>query len=496
MPFDPETDPQTAAAYAKATARLAAEVAPIRMEELEPPPAEFAEFAELTDEELAAEAENSANSTNSAPPHPREHPIPEDSILASYRDFARQVTEAPDSWIAAPVLALCGKLLTPNVWLDFAGRKPLTIFNFVVGPAGLRKSTTFAPAEAVALRVLTPEDSVSGNASDSALFDSFERQPHRLQLEDEGNTILRTWATTNFGKEVAARYLKLYDGRPWSQNFRREADGHADGQAERHIDFASLSLCIGSTYGVSRFDGIDAASGLRRRFGFYLAGTAARFLPWPTSVHGPEADHHADNFRRLTELEGVVNYHSHFTPAARQSWEKIQRRNRDRCAGVEGITSADETLAASLNESPARILKLALIFQACRWAAGNAVEPLQINPGVLEIAEAHQNACLDALEELETIGRRAEIDDLAEAIRSRILADAVGTAPGQPPPAEVFLTKTDLTRMFASNPGRAGALAPSRLHREILPAMIRKGQARIASKKSKKVTYAFATGER
>ncbi len=331
------------------------------------------------------------------------------------------------------------------------------------------------------------------DASDSALFDTFENQPHRLQLEDEGNTILKTWATANFGKEVAARYLKLYDGRPWTQNFRREAATHEDGEAERHIPLATLSLCIGATFGVSRFDGIDAASGLRRRFGYYLATTAARFLPWPGSLNGLETDHHAENFRRLATLEGIITYQNNFTPAARELWEQIQRRNRDRCAQIDGITQADETMAASLNESPARILKLAVIFQASRWAAGKAGEPFCLTPAVLEIAEAHQNACLDALEELESVGRRAEIDDHAQAILARIIADSVDNVVGQPPPPEITLSKTKLTRMFAANPGRAGAMTASRLYREILPHLIRTRHARIASRKGKLVIYAFRT---
>jgi hypothetical protein len=122
----------------------------------------------------------------------REHPIPEDSILADYRDFVRQVSELPDGLIIAPALALCGKLLTPDVTLDFGGSKPLTIYNFMTTPAGLRKSTTFAPAEKIARQILMSDDFLYGNASDSALFDTFEQQPHRLQFEDEGNTLLRT----------------------------------------------------------------------------------------------------------------------------------------------------------------------------------------------------------------------------------------------------------------------------------------------------------------
>jgi hypothetical protein len=433
--------------------------------------------------ETEAETEPGAAAPEPDVPRPaREHPVPEDSILHHYCLFAQTVTEAPDCWIVAPVLALCGKLLTPEVSIDFAGTKPLTLFNFMAGPAGLRKSTTFAPALAIAQRVLNGDEQHEGNASDSALFDVFAEQPHRLQFEDEGNTILSTWSKSHHGQEVSARYLKLYDGASWRQTFRRAVTKEDEGAA-RAIDRATLSLCIGSTYGVSRFTGIDAASGLRRRFGYYVANGCARKLYWPASLDHGELDHHANQFRKLRELKHVYHRGS-FSDAGWKAWCGIQDRNRARVADIRGFTAAEETLSASLNESAMRILKLSIIFQACRWAAGSIPNPSTLTDEVLLTAEAHQNACLDALTELDTCGRRSEIDDTAMAVHAQITAT-------HPSGNEVLMTKSELTMKFASNPGRFGAICCSRLYGEIIPQLMALGIARIAEKAGKKVTYAF-----
>ncbi|MFZ2276864.1 MAG: DUF3987 domain-containing protein [Prosthecobacter sp.] len=431
----------------------------------------------------AASGETSATSTSSAGGCTREHPIPEDSILADYRDFVRKVSELPDGLILAPILSLCGRLLTPAVTLDFGGSKPLTMYNFIATPAGLRKSTTFKPAEKIAQKILMSSDLLYGNASDSALFDSFEQQPHRMQFEDEGNTLLRTWETSAHGKEVSARYLKLYDGAPWTQNYLRERKLHEGGSSERHIPQATLSLCIGATYGVARLDNLEAGSGLRRRFGFYLASQQAREIWWPRSLEGAALDELAEQFRKLSDLQGVVGANS-FTQEAREYWISLQKRNRERCKQIPGYTSGEESLLSSLNESPARCLKLAVIFQACRWARGSIENPYLITQDVLALAEAHQDACLDALVELEAQSRRVLVADTGEWLMSQISGDH----PGQ---RSADYTRTELTRRFAANPGRQGALTVSRLYGEILPQLVKQGHCRIRSKVGRCTTYTF-----
>lgn len=426
------------------------------------------------------------NSTNSPPPRSRTHPIPEDSALADYRDFMRGLSEAPDSWLLAPILAVVARLLTPAVFLDFGGPRPLTLFQFIAGPAGLRKSTSVNPAERIAGKLLPSLALLVGNASDSALFDTFEKGPHRLQIEDEGNTLVRTWSNSHYGREVAARYLKLYDGQPWGQNFRREAEAHEDGQAERRIDSATLSLVIASTFGVSRFEGVDAASGLRRRFGYYVELAPARRIDWPSPFNDTEAEALASLFRPLLTLSGSVGRHS-FAPGAWEVWQRVQRENREECARVEGFTAADEAAGAALNESPMRILKLAVIFQACRWLKDRSLNPLELNADVLRIAHAHQRDCLAAAAELDTVGRRAATADLAECILARIRTEFAA----QFNDGWVTLDKTQLTNKFAPHPERQNALTPARLYNEVIPALIRQGAAREAERQGKRCVFAF-----
>ena len=413
----------------------------------------------------------------------REHPIPEDSILADYRDFVRSVSEAPDSLIVAPILCLCAKLLTPEFMLDFGGRKPLTLYNFFTAPSGLRKSTTLNPAEKIARRILMGNDMIYGNASDSALFDTFEEQPHRLQFEDEGNTLLRTWETSAYGREVSARYLKLYDGTPWTQNFLRERKLHEGGSAERTIPQATLSLCIASTFGVARLDQLEAGSGLRRRFGFYLATDKARRIIWPETLEDQRIEHLADQFQELGHLKGIIGRGS-FTPEGWDYWAALQERNHTRCTQILGYTSGEESLQASLNESPARCLKLAIIFQACRWAKGSIADPYSLTADVLALAEKHQDACLDALVELEATGKRAEVADSAEWLLAQIIGDHPGHRSAE-------YTRYELTRRFAANSGRHGALTTSRLYAEIIPRLIEQGHCHAHPKKGRLQSYTF-----
>jgi hypothetical protein len=173
---------------------------------------------------------NNFNEFNTTPPE-RIHPIPENSILANFLDIAREVSEAPDSFAIAPFLALIGGVLTPRCWWDFAGRKHCNLYQFVVGPPGIRKSTSFKLAEQIGKEALSPDSFHSGNASDSAAFGKWKKQPHRIWLESEGNVTVQSWRGSHAGREIAARMLKLYDGDSWEQTYRHQEDKDGDAMA-------------------------------------------------------------------------------------------------------------------------------------------------------------------------------------------------------------------------------------------------------------------------
>ena len=454
-------------------------------------PQKVAEMLRESEEKISRIQEvdwtNSTNSTSSTGLSlNRTHPVPSDSILQEYLEVVRCVSEAPDSWLIAPVLSLCGRLLTPNVYLSLGTLKPMTIYNFIAGPAGLRKSTSFNPAEILAYHILDDSDLIQGNVTDSALFQIFEENPNRLQFEDDGNTILGNWASTTYGKEVSSRYLKLYDGGRWEQSFRKD-QGKKDDTPRRVIERATLSLAIGSTFGVAQFNGINSQSGLRRRFGYYVATRSERMLEWPSCFNVEDHQSLTERFSKLKELSGCVSQ-KNFTDAAQDVWKRIQAENRKEAESL-GYSAMDEIMAASLNETPARIFKLAVIFQACRWAAGVHDHPLTIDAEVLEIAKEHQRACLDAGRQLETVGRRGAIEDEADSILACIRADFC-----KPPYLRgntIHLDKTALTRRFASNPGRNNSLTPERLYGDIIQALIVRGEAREHSRDRKRVVYAF-----
>lgn len=440
------------------------------------PPVETVEVVEV---EGDLHSDTSTVSTVSTGGYARDHAYPKDSILEDYLVVARRVSEAPDSFSLAPVLAVVGRLLTPNVYLDFAGRKYPNLYQFVVGPPGVKKSTSFKLAEALAAKVL-PLACIGGNASDSALFDVFVSDPHRLQIESEANPLLKNWGGSHSGREVSNRYLKLYDGDSWTQTYRHQAG--EDGEPTKFIDSATLSLALGGTFNGCRFNGIDAQSGLRRRFGYYLAEKTDRTIYWPEGLTDDVLEQLATQFEPVGDCEGTVR----LSKAAFQVWKRIQDANRRASEVIVAMDAAAESLRNSLAESPSRILKLAMIFEFCRWAKDRDRNEYEIQADTLELAEAHQAACIEAGKELDTIGRRAELIDDGEKILARVRKDMGEHKKG----GWIKVSRSELTLTFARNPGRRNEMTAHRLHNEIMPQLIKAGHAR-AMKEGQTKFYLF-----
>jgi hypothetical protein len=405
--------------------------------------------------------------------------VPEDSILADAIAFNREISEGPDSFTIAPILCLAGRLLTPDCHWNFAGRKYANLFNFVVGPPGIRKSTSFGLAESLAKQLLPSAAVHEGSASDSALFERFESEAHMLQLEDEGNMLLEYW-NCGTGKELASRYLKLYDGRPWSQTFKKQ--GNSDGGTHRHIDCATLSFALGGTPNTAKFAGINNASGLRRRFGYYVSLTPARQIDWPEPA-GPLGPL-VESFRRLTMLQGTHRLED----AAVEVWRVIQRRFNADQAAITAVDAVAEAKQAALSEAASRTLKLAGIFEACRWAKTGEGDGITVRADTLRIAFAHQLACLAAADEMETIGRRSIIHEQAELVLAGIRTDP------RFPSMEGWhcVTRSELTIKFANHAGRSGSLTPRQLYEEIIPHLQVRRLCRPTEKVGKLERYHFA----
>lgn len=411
---------------------------------------------------------------------PRVHPIPEDSILHDAVQYNRELSEAPDSFTTAPLLCVAARLLTPNCSWNFAGTKYMNLFNFVVGPPGIRKSTAFGLAERLSIAVLPPEALHDGSASDSALFDRFEIEHDILQIEDEGNTLIEYWSRQGSGKELSARYLKLYDAKGWSQTFKNQKD--SKGGAHRRIERTTLSFALGGTPNTSKFGGISTASGLRRRFGYYVSLRQERDIIWPEAPGS--IDHLVRKFQKLDELSGVFR----MNPDADELWKDIHAHFSSEQRKIISADSAAEAKQAALAESPSRTLKLAGIFEACRWAKTGEGNGLTVRKETLKLAFEHQLACLDAADEMETIGRRSAIEEKAEVVLAGIRTDPKF----QSHDGWHSLTRSQLTNKFANNSSRVGSLTTQELYQEIIPSLERRNLCRQTEKVGKLCVYHFA----
>ena len=174
-------------------------------------------------------------------------------------------------------------------------------------------------------------------------------------------------------------------------------------------------------------------------------------------------------FEPIRDCEGEVK----LSPDAFEVWKDIQNRNRQESEALVSVDPATESLRNSLAESPSRILKLAMIFEFCRWAKHQGRDPYQIQADTLQLAEQHQAACIEAGKELDTIGRRAELIDEGE----KILATVQGKMGEHKKGGWIKVSRSELTRTFAPNPGRRNEMTTHRLHNEIMPQIIKAGNA-------------------
>jgi len=417
---------------------------------------------------------NPANPTNSTA-SPTRAQFPEDSIIGDFMKVGRRVAEAPDSIILAPFLTLLGYLLVPCVYWEFGAKKYTNLFYYVIAPPGVRKTTAFGPTEAIAKALLSPEAFHQGNASDSALFDKFDENPHRVQFEDDANIVVAHWE--GIGKELPTRYLSLYDGRPWAQCYQKNRSENSG--PDRYIDEATMSFCMGGTFNVSTFGKIPIASGLRRRFLYAVESGLAREIEWPEPLGSVESI--CDQLRPLMDLEGVAE----FTPDARERWGKFQAEVRQQQAEIaDQVTASAEAKGASLNELPSQVLKLSLIFNAAVWAKVQKGKPLIVTEDSLKCAIDHANTALEAEGRLEIIGRRAAIREKAEQIHAKIMSGIEKEQTSQ------ILSKSQLTTMFVPHAGRGG-MTTSKLYDEIIPDLIQRGLAKLHSKIGKQIKYEF-----
>jgi hypothetical protein len=174
-----------------------------------------------------------------------------------------------------------------------------------------------------------------------------------------------------------------------------------------------------------------------------------------------------------------------FSDPALNLWEAYQRRNRSLLQ-----TENDEAHLARLNGAPRHVQKVAMLFEASVWAKQDG--PLWdgvIHIPRLEAAIAHVDHCLQTATRLDCIAEKATIRSLADALVARIRRDF--SAPQNIRGGWIWLTKTQLTAKYASQPNRPHSLKPEDLYRRLIPCLIGLGVARLGERQGKKVWYGF-----
>ncbi len=440
---------------------------------------EIAELGEAGDDD-------STTSTNSAAPPAHEAAYPTDSVLETFMAFAREYSESEDSMLIGAVLPVVSALLARRVFISFAGRKHPNLYSLLVTKPGFRKSTNINLVARLARALLPPQAFTGGATSEQALFKQYMARPDKLLIESEGNTVLSNWASDSAGKIVAKRYLDLYDCSAWQQNYIKQEE--ENGEALQRIEQTSTSLLIGTTFNNCRFNGLETRDGMRRRVCYYVSEDFARTIYWPPDLDGEEFARVVAAFKPLAELTGEVK----LSREARALWNDLQDRNRVEIRSIHEMDSAAEAHGSALAEEQSKTLKLAMIFEACRWAAEPARNWQEIQRDTLELAAAHGRYCLAAGQALDAIGRRGEIRDEADAILANIRTEFGNQSKG----GKIELNRTQLTHRFAANPGRPGAMKAGRFYSEIIPDLEKRGLALSLPKAGKLTTYRFDVAER
>src|SRR5262249_37313910 len=212
-------------------------------------------------------------------------------------------------------------------------------------------------------------------------------------IEEEGNTLLSNWASDAAGKIVAKRFLKLYDCRSWTQTYMRQAE--ETGEATQRIDETSTSLLIGTTYNNCRFHALETRDGMRRRVNYYLSENYARTIYWPCDFDTQDFRQLIGSFKPLLEIEGEMQ----LTDKAKEVWNELQDKNRAEILSIAGIDAVSEAYGSTLAEENAKVLKLAMIFDACRWASNHSRDFRAIQADTLQLAAEHVRHCINASRE-------------------------------------------------------------------------------------------------
>ena len=441
--------------------------------------------------------ETGENPSNHSGGDTQEVPFPADSILASYYDYVITQTEGADCYIIGSILPIIAALLGRNVWVPWAnGALYPNLYSLLVGPPGNMKTTSIDPGETIARGVVKLlEDSphfhfLSHNYSPESLFDAYFKNPWRLLICDDANATLIKWQNPHDGERLSSNFLTLFDGKPLSETFRRNrTEGKLESQ-ERWTGPTSTNVVFGVTFNGCEFRGNTQRAGLQRRFLCYVAEDKARQL------HRPHPDERwlqglAEQFRFLSYLHGPFSW----TPEAETLFDQFKDAIDGR---IRACDILDDQTRGRLTTACAWVLKIAMIFEAallCHdawWMPRNPqIVPdspeLRLRTEVLQLAIDHVEACLRAASSLDQVANRKGIAEQAQILLAYIRTKFWDSARN----ASIILTRTQITDSYAHNASRHSDSPVTYIYAQLIPYLIRIGDAKRLAKEGKKETYAF-----
>jgi hypothetical protein len=394
--------------------------------------------------------------------------------------------ESADSLIVGAFLPVLGACLARRVYFPWGDERVYpNLFSMLAGRAGDRKSSAINQAEFFAKRVLSEKAFLPPACSAESLFDEYDSDcdgsPDKILVEDDANTILGTWTKSGFGERVGKLFLKLYDCKSLFESFQKNKKGGSREGGRRIINETSTSLVFGATPDIARLQCKGISSGLQRRFLFYVAERHGRLITCPPAHDQARFEGVTNMLAKLKSVSAVCR----FSPEAEAIWEQYQRKNR---ALLD--SESDDAQGSRLNGAPRHVQKVAMVFEASVWAKQPRCEwDGVIHSSTLEVAIAHVDHCLIAATGLDNIAEKAVIKSSADALLARIRRDF--SIRPYLRDGWIWLTKTDLTAKYASQPNRPHAWKPDDLYLRIIPKLIEQGTACVADKQGKKITYRF-----
>jgi DNA polymerase I-like protein with 3'-5' exonuclease and polymerase domains len=406
---------------------------------------------------------------------------PQNSILQHFMEYGRTQTEEDDAYLIGSILPVCAALVARRVWIDFGGPLYLNLFALIAGKPGDRKSFTIKIAKRIAQIILPSESFLPQSLSAEGLFNEYNEEdggcPDKICIIDDAANLLSTWRTSCYGERVADQMLCLYDCEGLSEAFRRNKKEAAK-TVKRRVPETSTSLIFGATFADALFSKQKSQQGLARRFNYYLSCEPERFIKWPKSAAISPI---ADLFKPLLFFSGRLS----LAPEADGLWEEFQLGNRARIAEVP---ENRPDLSHALAGEPTHVLKIAALFELTIAAAKGVWTIHTIGLDALQLAIAHVAENLRAADYLFHRAKQLEAAQAGEEILAKIRTQF---AASKKFPDTIFATRTQLTGAFCHNTSRKGAISTEELYLQILPELIRQGQAQLALKRGKFEVYAF-----